>query len=53
MYRSNSVWHHAALHELMDAAIAAELEDQAEFLNTMVEGKRLRDISDLPLDLST
>jgi len=27
------------------------LEDQKEMLNTLIEGRRLRDISDLPFDL--
>jgi hypothetical protein len=27
-------------------------QDQQEMLNTMINGKRLRDISDLPFDLA-
>lgn len=45
--------YHAALYELMEAADESGLEDQADMLNTLVEGRRLRDISDLPLDLAS
>ena len=44
--------YHAALYELMEAADESDLEDQADMLNTLVGGRRLRDISDLPLDLA-
>ncbi|HBE52840.1 MAG TPA: restriction endonuclease, partial [Cyanobacteria bacterium UBA11369] len=44
--------YHFALYELMAAVREADLEDAAEMLRIMVEGKRLRDISDLPLDLA-
>ena len=44
--------YHFALYELMDAVREANLEDSSEMLRIMVEGKRLRDISDLPLDLA-
>ncbi|MCA9773958.1 MAG: restriction endonuclease [Myxococcales bacterium] len=49
--------YHAALHELAssvaDLRIAdPRLADQKEMLDTLVEGRRLRDISDLPLDLA-
>lgn len=44
--------YHAALHELMAAAKESGREDQAELLNDLVAGRRLRDISDLPLDLA-
>ena len=44
--------YHFALYELMTAVREADLEDAAEMLRIMVEGKRLRDISDLPLDLA-
>jgi hypothetical protein len=45
--------YHAALYELIEAADESELEDQADMLNTLVEERRLRDISDLPLDLAS
>ncbi|MBL3526044.1 type II restriction endonuclease [Serratia plymuthica] len=44
--------YHFALYELLECCEELELDDSLELLNTMVEGKRLRDISDLPLDLS-
>lgn len=44
--------YHIALHELIDAVKAPDLEDSREVLMAMVDGKRLRDISDLPLDLA-
>lgn len=44
--------YHFALPELAESAVACGFEDASELLNTMVEGKRLRDISDLPLDLA-
>jgi len=44
--------YHFALYELMAAVSEADLEDAGEMLRIMVEGKRLRDISDLPLDLA-
>ena len=43
--------YHAALPELREAVVAAGNEDQADMLTTLVEGRRLRDISDLVLDL--
>ncbi|MFE1747937.1 NgoMIV family type II restriction endonuclease [Coleofasciculus sp. H7-2] len=45
--------YHLALYELIAAVREADLEDAGEMLRIMVEGKRLRDISDLPLDLAT
>lgn len=45
--------YHAALHELIDAARESSYKDQAELLDTLVYGRRLRDISDLPFDLAT
>jgi hypothetical protein len=45
--------YHGALYELIEAVAEGGLTDQAEMLNTLIEGKRLRDISDLPLDLAT
>lgn len=44
--------YHFALHELQVACAAAGAEDQLDTLVMMVEGKRLRDISDLPFDLA-
>lgn len=44
--------YHAALHELLAGAAEADRKDQLESLQTLVEGRRLRDISDLPLDLA-
>ena len=45
--------YHAALDELLAAGREdASLRDQLEILETLVAGRRLRDISDLPLDLA-
>lgn len=44
--------YHFALPELIAAVNATEGEDSIESLNIMLEGKRLKDISDLPLDLA-
>lgn len=47
--------YHFALYELMDAVKEygkQGREDIIETLENLVEGKRLKDISDLPLDLS-
>lgn len=43
--------YHFALPELVATAKEVNLEDSQELLNTMIGGKRLRDIADLPLDL--
>lgn len=43
--------YHFALPELMATVQALGYEDAEEMLHTMIDGKRLRDISDLPLDL--
>lgn len=45
--------YHFALYELRNALIEQNREETLELLDTMVDGKRLRDISDLPLDLVT
>jgi hypothetical protein len=45
--------YHFALYELRSTLIAQNREETLELLDTMIEGKRLRDISDLPLDLVT
>lgn len=47
--------YHFALYELLDAVReygTADREDIIETLENLVEGKRLKDISDLPLDLT-
>ena len=44
--------YHAALYELLEAAAESPFPNQLEILSELVEGKRLRDISDLPLDLA-
>jgi len=43
--------YHAALPELREAVADTGNEDQADMLTTLVEGRRLRDVSDLVLDL--
>ena len=43
--------YHFALRELMDAA--SDSDSDAELLTTLVTGRRLRDISDLPFDLAS
>jgi hypothetical protein len=45
--------YHAALDELLQATIDLGYEDAEDTLNILIEGRRLRDISDLPLDLAT
>ena len=44
--------YHFALYELIRAVKEVGSEDAIEILDTLVQGKRLKDISDLPLDLS-
>lgn len=44
--------YHFALYELIRAVQEVGSEDAIETLETLVQGKRLKDISDLPLDLS-
>jgi len=44
--------YHFALPELKKAVEALGNDDSRELLSIMIEGKRLRDISDLPLDLA-
>jgi hypothetical protein len=44
--------YHFALYELRKAIIETNKQDQLDILNTMIEGRRLRDISDLPLDMA-
>jgi hypothetical protein len=43
--------YHFALKELVETVKELNFLDARELLQTMIEGKRLRDISDLPLDL--
>lgn len=45
--------YHFALYELKNALRDQGREETLELLETMIMGKRLRDISDLPLDLVT
>ncbi len=44
--------YHFALYELIRAVKDVGSEDAVETLETLVQGKRLKDISDLPLDLT-
>lgn len=44
--------YHFALYELQKAVEALGMADAADMLAVMVNGKRLKDISDLPLDLA-
>lgn len=44
--------YHFALYELRDSLVELQNEDQLDMLNTMIDGMRLRDISDLPFDLA-
>lgn len=43
--------YHFALPELIESVMETENEEADNLLKIMVEGKRLRDIADLPLDL--
>ena len=43
--------YHFALPELSETLVESELEDALELLEIMTTGSRLKDISDLPLDL--
>lgn len=44
--------YHFALYELLETVRVLGLDDAEEMLAIMVNGKRLKDISDLPLDLA-
>jgi len=44
--------YHFALSELMETIQGIDNQDQLDMLRVMVEGRRLRDISDLPFDLA-
>ena len=43
--------YHFALYELVDAVNSTGSEDSIEMLKVLIEGKRIKDISDLPMDL--
>jgi len=44
--------YHAALYELAESIQEVNDETLSEMFNLLVNGKRLRDISDLPFDLA-
>ena len=44
--------YHFALNELIESVNDTNAEDSIEMLNILITGKRLKDISDLPLDLA-
>lgn len=44
--------YHFALYELINAVYEVGSEEAIETLETLVQGKRIKDISDLPLDLT-
>lgn len=44
--------YHFALHGLVKTVEATGAEDSTKLLNVLIDGKRIIDISDLPLDLS-
>ncbi len=44
--------YHFALPELQEAVNSIDADDSMEMLNILIDGKRLKDISDLPLDLA-
>lgn len=44
--------YHFALYELQATVMALRMDDAVDMLAVMVNGKRLKDISDLPLDLA-
>lgn len=44
--------YHFALRELKETIETTNIESEVDFLHMMIEGKRLRDISDLPFDLA-
>jgi hypothetical protein len=45
--------YHFALAELQEAVEEISNKDQLDMLLGMIDGRRLRDISDLPFDLAT
>ncbi|MEW6387271.1 MAG: NgoMIV family type II restriction endonuclease [Thermodesulfobacteriota bacterium] len=44
--------YHYVLNELQESVIELKNEDQLDMLTMLIEGRRLRDISDLPFDLA-
>lgn len=44
--------YHFALYELQQTLDELDYEDAKDLLNIMIDGKRIKDISDLPLDLA-
>lgn len=44
--------YHFALYELIEAIEEAHADDAKEMLDILIKGKRIKDISDLPLDLA-
>lgn len=44
--------YHAALPELLEAVHESGAREQVDVLETLIEGRRLRDISDIPFDLA-
>lgn len=44
--------YHFALYELVKAVEQTGAEDSIEMLKMLIEGNRLKDISDLPIDLA-
>jgi hypothetical protein len=44
--------YHIALPELVDAVDRLDFPDAKDMLDTMISGRRIRDITDLPLDLA-
>ncbi len=44
--------YHFALYELVESVKATGAEDSIEMLDVLISGKRIKDISDLPMDLS-
>lgn len=44
--------YHFALPELHETLLELANEDQLDMLTTLIQGRRLRDISDLPFDLA-
>ncbi len=44
--------YHFALLELQQAVVDVDNQDHRDMLETLVAGRRLRDISDLPFDLA-
>ena len=45
--------YHFALYELVEAAKKLNNDEVLSLLDILISGRRLKDISDLPLDLAT